>query len=298
MPLKINIVESPEVLAQLLEQENDKTRYKKLRMLYLLKTEKVKAITQVAQIVERHPTTLHSWIKAYRQGGLEECLRDGNDRFSDIPEWVIDRLIEKFQTAQFLPPIRDIQHWLLEELGVSLKYGQVQRLLRFKVLPKQEIHRAHPDIETCKKVAIGEITLEEFRADIYEQFLQWKDERGFPSNEQAINQLMGEFFELRTTHEVSPFQQSGKTLIESLAQGALVPNVPYYIPNLLIQNRLAERLHVDDSTLSRERGKRTFPGWTKQRDSDGVGWLWVSELKKYRPLLSIEEIKAVLLSPN
>jgi len=29
-----------------------------------------------------------------------------------------------------------------------------------------------------------------------------------------------------------------------------------------------------------------------------VGWLWVPELRKYRPLLSNDEIRAILLSPN
>lgn len=295
-PFQTDITESPEFLAQLLEQEKDVKRYQKLRTLYLLKTGKVLALVQIAQIIGRHRSTVEYWVKTYRQGGLSELLEDGNDRFLYIPSWAVDRLVEKFQDAQFLPPIRDIQSWVMQELGVSIEHRHLQRLLRVKVLPQQS-RRANQDRQ-LEKVSIEGVSDLKDLSGTYEKFSDWRDERGIPNDVQALNQLMGEFFGIRAAHAVSPLQQPGKTLIESLAQGLLVVNIPYNIPDLLIQNRLAERLKVDAPTLSRDRGRRTFPGWTKQRDPDGVGWLWVPELRKYRPLLSDEEIRAILLSPN
>ena len=296
-PFQIDITESPEFLAQLLEQEKDVKRYQKLQTLYLLKTGKVLALRQIAQIVGRHRATVQSWVKTYRQGGLSELLEGGKDRLPYIPSWAVDRLVEKFQDAQFLPPIQDIQSWVMQELGVSIKYWQLHRLLRFKVLPVQQSRRANQDRQ-LEKVSIEGVSDLKDLSGTYEKFSDWRDERGIPNDVQALNQLMGEFFGIRAVHAVSPLQQPGKTLIESLAQGLLAANISYDIPDLIIQNRLAERLKVNVSTLSRDRGRRTFPGWTKQRDPDGVGWLWVPELQKYRPLLSNEEIRAILLSPN
>ena len=296
-PFQTDITESPEFLAQLLEQEKDVKRYQKLRTLYLLKTGKVLALTQIAQIIGRHQSTVKYWVKTYRQGGLLELLKDGKDRFLDIPSWAVDRLVEKFQDAQFLPPIRDIQSWVMQELGVSIEYRHLQRLLRFKGLPVQQSRRVNQDRQ-LEKVSIEGVSDLKDLSGTYEKFSDWRDERGIPNDVQALNQLMGEFFGIRAVHAVSPLQQPGKTLIESLTQGLLVANIPYNIPDLLIQSRLAERLKVNVSILSCKRGRRTFPGWTRQRDPDGIGWLWVPELRKYRPLLSDEEIRAILLSPN
>ena len=205
--------------------------------------------------------------------------------------------MEKFQDAQFLPPIRDIQSWVMQELGVSIEYRHLQRLLRFKGLPVQQSRRVNQDRQ-LEKVSIEGVSDLKDLSGTYEKFSDWRDERGIPNDVQALNQLMGEFFGIRAVHAVSPLQQPGKTLIESLTQGLLVANIPYNIPDLLIQSRLAERLKVNVSILSCKRGRRTFPGWTRQRDPDGIGWLWVPELRKYRPLLSDEEIRAILLSPN
>jgi len=292
----LNITESPEFLADLLEQEKDEKRYQKIRTLYLLKTGQVKRPMEVARITKRHSTTIQFWIRMYRQGGLSKLLEDGYIGFSNFPDWAVDRLIEKFQDARFLPPIRDIQTWMLEELDIPITYGQLQRLLKSKVLPVQEV-RANQRRQ-AQKAAIEGISEIKALPNVYEQFSRWRDERGFPNDTQALNQLMGEFFSIRAVHAVTPLQQPGKTLIESLAQEVLVTDIPYNIPDLLNQSRLAERLGVDDSTLSRERWRRTFPGWTKHHDPDKVGWLWVPELGKYRPLLSNDEIRAILLSPN
>jgi len=292
----LSITESLEFLADLLEQEKDEKRYQKIRTLYLLKTGQVKLVKTIAQITKRPSSTIHLWISKYREGGLSKLLEDGPIGLSHLPDWVVDRLVEKFQDAPFLPPIRDIQTWLLEELDMPITYGQLGRLLRSKVLPLREV-RANQRKQTQKSAIKG---ISEIKAlpNVYEQFSRWRDEGGFPNDTQALNQLMGEFFSIRAVHVVAPLQQPGKTLVESLAEEVLVTDIPYNIPDLMNQGCLAERLSVDDSILSRERWRRTFPGWTKHHDPDKVGWLWVPELRKYRPLLSNDEIRAILLSPN
>lgn len=294
--IQIDITESPEDLAQLLEQAHNAQHYQKLRMLYLLKTQKVKTLRHIAQIFGRHHKTLQLWVKHYRQGGLAKLLENHNDRFVDIPEWVIQRLVEHVKDAQFLPRIRDMQVWMQQELNVEITHDRLYSLITHKVLPLQQPRRALSDASLPKLVS-EDLSWLEAQVSLHAQFTEWKAERGLLNHSQALSQLLGEFFGVRPVHAVNPFQQPGMTLIAALAQGSLTPKMPYQIPDLLTQQRLSERLGIDNSIPCRERWRRTFPGWTKQRDPDGVGWLWVPALRKYRPLLRQEEIQAVLLSP-
>ena len=294
--IQVEIVESPELLAQLMEQETNLQRFQKLRMLYLLKTQKVKALRHIAQIMGRHRATLQDWVRHYRQGGLSALLKNKRDRFADIPEWVVECLVARFKDTSFLPSLTKIQAWLQEEHSFTINYHQLHRLLSHTVVPRQQAHRLPADDLTQPLDMECLVWLEE-HSNLYERFTAWQSERGFPDQAQALSQLLGEFLGVRPAQGVNPFQQPGMTLIESLAKGALTPKIPYHIPDLLSQQRLSERLGIDSSIPCRERWRRTFPGWTKQRDPDGVGWLWVPELRKYRPLLRQEDIQAVLLSP-
>ena len=293
---QIDIVESPQLLAELIEQETNLKRFRKLRMLYLLKTEKVKTLSHIAQIFGLVSRTVQNWGKLYRQGGLTKLLHDRQERFVDIPEWVLDRLIEKFKEAQFLPPLKEIQTWLQQELEVEIDYKRLHGLLSHTVIPIQQAKRVQP-VQSSQRLDLKDLAWLEAQPELHEKFAEWQAERGFLNQVQALNQLLGEFFDLRPVHGISPFQVPGMSLIEALAQGALASKIPYHIPDLLSEQRLSERLRVHNSTLKNERWRRTFPGWTKQRDPDGVGWLWVPELRKYRPLLDQKEIQAVLLSP-
>ncbi|MBD2066195.1 helix-turn-helix domain-containing protein [Leptolyngbya sp. FACHB-671] len=293
-PVQVLITETAEFLSELLEQEKDLMRYQKLRTLYLLKTESLRACGHIAELIGRHEGTVRRWVRKYRQVGLQKLLEDeGRDLFVGIPSEICDRLVERYQDTQFLPPIKNIQEWVLQEFGVSIPQGKLQRLLRFKVLSMQRLHHA----DQGGKAGAGEIEASALKA-VYKQFSEWSAERGFPNETQALNQLMGEIFQVRPVQFVSPLQQPGKTLIESISQAPLTTEIPYNIPELLNQNRLAARLKVDPHMLIRNRTKRTFPGWAKLKDPDKVGWLWVPHLQKYRPLLSNEEIQAILLSPN
>lgn len=295
---EIYITESPDTLLKMLEQEKDKQISQKLRTLYLLKTQKIKTLRHIAQILGRHRSTIQNWVKLYREGGLNKLL-DNRPRqsFSKIPDWAIAQLVMELKDEPFLPKRRKIQEWIEQKTGIKINDNQALRLINFKIKPQRELFKSS-NPKNLPQIKIEELTnLLETHPEISTYFAEWKKERGFLNNSQALNQLMGEFFGERAVHRVRVLQQPGVSLIESIAKEPLKTTIPHEIPDLLSQERLSERLQVDNSTLSRCRGNRTFPGWTKQCDPDEVGWQWIPELKKYKPLLYEQEIKETLLRP-
>ncbi len=296
LSVKVDIVESAEELSQLLEQEKDQLRFQKLRTLYLLKTQKVKTLRHIAQILGRHRSTIGLWVKAYREGGLEKLLENRNtSSFSDVPTVVVKYLQKKIQDLRFVPSTKEAQKWLKQELGFEIEGDKLYKLLKREVIPTWEAARAQETGEFIQKTTIDVVLKHQISATVYEKLEQWKDERGFPNNSQAIEHLIGEFFGKRAKHAIKPLQQPGINLIESIVQRALKIAIPYHIPDLLSQNRLSERLGIHNSILCRNRSNRNFAGWTQRQDPDGVGWQWVPALKKYKPLLSSEEIRSKLL---
>jgi transposase len=296
---KIDITESPEALSEMLKQEKNKQKYQKLRTIYLLKTQKVKTLRHIAQILGRHRSTIERWVKRYREGGLNKLLENkAHQLFSAIPDWAIEQLLVELKDEVFLPKGRVIQGWIEQKAGIKINYNQAIRLINFKIKPEWERLNSSKT-QDLTQIKVEELSnLLETNSEINTYFDEWKKGRGFLNNSQAINQLMGEFFGKRAAHGVRVLQQPGISLIESIAKEPLKTTIPYEIPDFLSQQRLSERLQVDISTLSRCRDNRTFPGWTKQHDPDGVGWRWNPELEKYKPLLYQQEIQETLLRPT
>jgi transposase len=177
--IQIEIVESPALLAQLIEQEQNLQHFQRLRMLYLLKTEKLKTLRHIAQILGRHRSTLQLWVKHYRQGGLSALLKNKNDRFVDIPAVVIERLIEQFQDAQFLPRIAEIQSWLQQELSVTISYDRLNSLLSHKVVPL--LKAQHQQVGSLTQpLDLEGLAWLEGHAEVYNQWIDWQAERAFP----------------------------------------------------------------------------------------------------------------------
>lgn len=75
------------------------------------------------------------------------------------------------------------------------------------------------------------------------------------------------------------------TLVELLPQteGAKRSRKPTP-PEPLIQSRLAERLGVDTSTLTRRRERDDFRQWVQNLDPDGIGWEYNCEEQQFYPV--------------
>jgi hypothetical protein len=72
---KIEIVESIEVLKEKLKENKRILEYNKVLTLYILKSEQVKTVREIPKIIGKGETSIHRWLKQYRDGGIENLLR-------------------------------------------------------------------------------------------------------------------------------------------------------------------------------------------------------------------------------
>ncbi len=66
---KIAIAESVEQLKSLMKQQKTGLEYAKGQTLYLLKINAVETINHLAVIIGRGESTIHRWLKTYREEG-------------------------------------------------------------------------------------------------------------------------------------------------------------------------------------------------------------------------------------
>lgn len=95
--LKIEVMESPELLYQKLQSTSNAAQRSKLQVLWWLKTGKVKTVNALAEWSGHHRITISRWLSQYRQQGLEAMLelKHRSGRPSVMPEAVKDKLMKE-----------------------------------------------------------------------------------------------------------------------------------------------------------------------------------------------------------
>ena len=63
--VRIEIVETPEELKDLMRQEKNVLRHEKLQVLYWLKTQAVDSVLSAAVRLGKHRTTIQRWLSSY-----------------------------------------------------------------------------------------------------------------------------------------------------------------------------------------------------------------------------------------
>lgn len=72
---QIEIQESAEDLKQSRDRQKTAGNYRKLQALYLLKTQQVPQVQEVATAIGVHRVTVQKWLKRYRAGGVDGLVR-------------------------------------------------------------------------------------------------------------------------------------------------------------------------------------------------------------------------------
>lgn len=156
---QINITESIEDLKILLNWQVTVSHFQRVQVLYLLKAGKFKTIQEIADVVGKDRTTIQRWLAQYRTGGLKALLaepeRTGRPKI--IPDYAIERLVEKLKDPQGFPSYKAIQLWLKKELGIDVNYDVVHNLVHDKLqanlkVPRPKSNRQGPGaVEQFKK---------------------------------------------------------------------------------------------------------------------------------------------------
>lgn len=141
----IKILESVEILKKLLEQQKTVDRFQKVQVLYLLKSGKIKTITEVAQVVGRHRVTVQYWLKCYQQEGIEGLLKNKKrgGRNSLIPPSVVAILSRELANNPSFTSYKDIQIWLEQKFQLQVSYDVVYYLVRKKLNIIIKANRKH-----------------------------------------------------------------------------------------------------------------------------------------------------------
>jgi transposase len=158
---QLKIRETEIELKQLLRKEKTGSGKERIQLLYLLKSQKAKTISQASELLGRHRVTLQDWLAKYRKGGLESLLgraiSPGRPR--KIPTWAVQALAKRLKQEEGFESYSAICQWLQTNLGITAKYKTVHSLVyyRLKASPKiarpQSLEQSTERLEAFKKTS-------------------------------------------------------------------------------------------------------------------------------------------------
>ena len=155
----LDIWETKTELKQLLRTEKTGSAKERIQLLYLLKSQQAKTITQASELLGRHRVTLQNWLAKYRQGGLESLLGRGTSpgRPRKIPPWAEKALVKRLEEPEGFESYNAICQWLQTNLGIKANYKTVHNLVyyRLKAAPKiarpQSLEQSEERLKGFKK---------------------------------------------------------------------------------------------------------------------------------------------------
>jgi transposase len=155
---QIEIQESEAELKELLRQEKTGSGKERIQVLYLLKTQKAKTVSEAAEMIGRNRVTVQDWLSKYRQGGREKLLskKVSTGRPRKIPQWVEKALEKKLQENEGLNSYGEICEWLEKKLGIEAKYKTVHKIVYYRL-------KASPKIARPKSMEQSEERLDNFK---------------------------------------------------------------------------------------------------------------------------------------
>ena len=137
------IHESVEELKSLMGQATQVHQKQRLSMLYLLRSGQAKNRKQVAELLGLHRTTKGSWLSSYETGGLEKLLehRYPPGRVPVLTEEQRTSLRAVLLKPQGFSSYKEIQQYIADTFGVSMKYSAVYALAHDKWKAKLKVPR-------------------------------------------------------------------------------------------------------------------------------------------------------------
>jgi len=139
--LQIEWQEDEATLRQCYLSERDAQNRTRLQALWQLR--RGRTISEVAELVGKHPRTIQDWVAWYRQGGLAEVLRRRHGGQGGKQSWLTDEQMDELKAAASAGEVRCIQdgvQWAEERHGVTYTYwgmrGVFARLELRKKVPR------------------------------------------------------------------------------------------------------------------------------------------------------------------
>lgn len=149
---KIEIIESIVELEHLLEAQKTALGFQKVQVLYLLKTQQVKTVQNLASMLGRGRVTLQRWLRLYREGGISRLLekKKSSGRPPHINSAAREQLLIELAEARGFKSYTEIQIWLKAQEGIEASYKVVHDTVRYRMKAKLKVPRP-VGIKYCKE---------------------------------------------------------------------------------------------------------------------------------------------------
>ncbi|NEP40436.1 MAG: IS630 family transposase [Okeania sp. SIO2H7] len=140
---KIEIIESVETLKSLMKKQKRILEHNKILTLYLLKSGEQKTVRGVARNLGRGETTIHRWLKLYREGGMENLLQNRQTvgrpkKFSAETVAIIQK---ELRDPEGFSSYKEIDFWLKIVREVPSSYAAVYYLVKKELKSKLKVPR-------------------------------------------------------------------------------------------------------------------------------------------------------------
>ena len=152
----IEIRESIETLKDLMKAQKKILNQNKVQALYLLKSKQTLTVRKTAKLLNKGETTIHRWLKMYRDGGIENLLliRKSSGRPKTIDVETAAKIQQELRDPEGFRSYKEIQLWLYLIQDIAIKYINIYKFVKYELKAKLKIPR--PTHKKQKKGAIKE----------------------------------------------------------------------------------------------------------------------------------------------
>ena len=143
---KFEVLESPETLEALLNQEKDVRRRERLQFLYWYKTGQAKTRQALGKLLNRSQFAIGQWINTYRHRGLNGLLHlnyRGGNLAPSIPVEIQYQLKEKLAQPEGFASYKAVQVWLQEKYGLEVPYSTVFGTVKYRLQADLKVPRPY-----------------------------------------------------------------------------------------------------------------------------------------------------------
>lgn len=156
---QVEVNESVEELKHRLSHAITSSTQERVQMLYWVKQGAIVTRKELSQKLGRDESTIYRWLKRYRQGGLSNLLdvKTPPGKNSKISTGEMNQLKERLSQPQGFKSYGEIQDWLERELGITLAYKSVHKIVHYKLkakpkTPRPQSPKAKPQVQDAFKI--------------------------------------------------------------------------------------------------------------------------------------------------
>lgn len=141
--MKTEIKESVEELHKLLKEQKTVSGKQRVQALYLLKTQQIKSITELAKILGNKRVTVHRWLKLYREGGISNLLleKKSTGRPPIINQEIREKLEKELSQPEGFKSYEEIRRHLQAVEGIEVSYKVVHDTVHYQMSAKLKVPR-------------------------------------------------------------------------------------------------------------------------------------------------------------